>query len=363
MEQDSFKFNKDETHKDCSIQTEEVLFHMCEMCDSKFLSDDRLRAHRHEEHRDEDQFHCRSCTKHYSRLNHLQRHIAYSHPELSNIRFLKDNLCNICNKTFTRSDHLRRHIENVHRELVHFINLDQIGEEQPITDNDIEMKATDDDNTEQIVGDKSESENEKVEPKIEQLRIKTEKPQLNALCTTEEEEETEISSDNIPCKLELKEEILNKQEIDEHEDYNNQDHFDDEDEEDDEEEQMSTKKQNIKTEIDSVPINSTKKKVKKLRNRVKQDYSCDECNLQFNVWLKYAKHMEGVHQISKLFKCKTCEKTFGRATHLRRHEMTHLDVKPYACDQCEKRFSRMDHLNLHKTHHSEVKPYNCNKNT
>lgn len=347
-----------ETHKDCSIQTEEVLFHMCEMCDSKFLSDEKLRAHRHEEHRDENQFFCRSCPKHYSRLNHLQRHIAYSHPDVSNIRFMKDNVCNICNKSFSRPDHLRRHIENVHRELVNYINIDQVSDDQQNADYDIDEKLNDDTgDNEQLIEAKVKNETSPIidnSVKSVQYSIKTEKQESNDYNKTEED---------VQCEVQLKEENSNDQENQEDEVHNNEDNLDDgaEDDENSDEEKYSrqVKLKTVKTGALVKPM--TSKQGQKGRHHFKQEYSCDECNLKFTVRPKYAKHMEEVHNISKIFKCTTCEKTFGRATHLRRHELTHLDIKPYQCDQCEKRFSRLDHLNLHKHHHSDVKPHLCKK--
>jgi Zinc finger, C2H2 type len=58
--------------------------------------------------------------------------------------------------------------------------------------------------------------------------------------------------------------------------------------------------------------------------------------------------------------CDKCGKNFARATHLKRHLMTHEDFKPIQCTSCEKRFTRMDHLNHHVlSHHSESKPFHC----
>ena len=61
----------------------------------------------------------------------------------------------------------------------------------------------------------------------------------------------------------------------------------------------------------------------------------------------------------KLHKCEQCNKCFSRATHLKRHKLTHEEGK-LQCSICEKRFTRLDHLNLHvASNHSESKPYQC----
>lgn len=62
---------------------------------------------------------------------------------------------------------------------------------------------------------------------------------------------------------------------------------------------------------------------------------------------------------SKEHKCEHCNKCFSRATHLKRHLLTHEEGK-IVCSVCDKRFTRIDHLNLHvASNHSESKPYQC----
>lgn len=61
----------------------------------------------------------------------------------------------------------------------------------------------------------------------------------------------------------------------------------------------------------------------------------------------------------KIHKCEHCNKCFSRATHLKRHKLTHEEGKIH-CSICNKRFTRIDHLNLHvASNHSETKPYQC----
>lgn len=61
----------------------------------------------------------------------------------------------------------------------------------------------------------------------------------------------------------------------------------------------------------------------------------------------------------KIHKCEHCNKCFSRATHLKRHKLTHEEGK-IQCSICDKRFTRIDHLNLHvASNHSETKPYQC----
>lgn len=42
--------------------------------------------------------------------------------------------------------------------------------------------------------------------------------------------------------------------------------------------------------------------------------------------------------------CSECDKTFTRATHLKRHMTIHSEERPFSCDLCDKKFRRADHL-------------------
>lgn len=64
---------------------------------------------------------------------------------------------------------------------------------------------------------------------------------------------------------------------------------------------------------------------------------------------------------SKNFPCSKCSKTFTKASHLKRHKLTHEDAK-FACDVegCDKRYIRQDHLSVHRMNsHAEPRPFTC----
>lgn len=109
------------------IQTEEICFYPCEMCEMKFLNEDALRVNRltlsfgngfnfnlffqiHRGAHKETGYKCRVCSKTYSRLTHLRRHISAHHPDIILSKALDEIICTVCNKQFTRMEHLRRHI-------------------------------------------------------------------------------------------------------------------------------------------------------------------------------------------------------------------------------------------------------------
>lgn len=69
----------------------------------------RLQMHRLMAHKSEG-FKCRICSKIYTRLTHLRRHIAATHPGIVVSKGMDDLSCHICSKIFTRTEHLKRHV-------------------------------------------------------------------------------------------------------------------------------------------------------------------------------------------------------------------------------------------------------------
>ncbi len=99
------------------IQTEDICFYPCEMCELKFFKEEALKEHRLKEHRNKETgFKCRNCDRNYTRLSHLRRHINVAHPEVNISGKLNDIYCKECDRHFTRHEHLRRHMMVLHQE-------------------------------------------------------------------------------------------------------------------------------------------------------------------------------------------------------------------------------------------------------
>src|SRR5258705_6367665 len=54
----------------------------------------------------------------------------------------------------------------------------------------------------------------------------------------------------------------------------------------------------------------------------------------------------------KIFKCKSCVKSFSVRYKLVSHLRMHTGEKPYVCDLCNKSFSRCHHLTNHRRSHT-----------
>ena len=58
--------------------------------------------------------------------------------------------------------------------------------------------------------------------------------------------------------------------------------------------------------------------------------------------------IRGMVSESRKYDCKQCQKGFGKAEHLRRHEGTHTGSRPHTCVQCNRGFARQDALLRHQ---------------
>lgn len=261
-----------EKFTDQITQTEEITFHPCEMCDSKFLNEETLKDHRYIHLQIRSDFKCRSCEKVYLRLSHLQRHISCVHPEIAAVKSLCiRQKCPVCNKQFARPDHYKRHIVEVHG----YTSQDFTGipSEMPFN---FEHSILPDNFGEVLI-------------KSEPLEEYT-----DYLYPGVDQSYSEAPSSSIPIELKSNESYML--------------------------------------------------------------HSCDICKKPFDNLKQLAEHIRKECSLAalRLHKCQKCEKSFKRPSHLRRHEITHLDIKPFKCDHCEKRFSRKEHLKIHFVgHHSK----------
>lgn len=174
------------------VQTEEICFYPCEMCDMKYMSDDMLRVSNflfcfcnlhiipifffmitqmHRVSHKDDGFKCRICKKNYTRLSHLRRHIGVMHPGAIVANALEDITCYVCNKLFTRTEHLKRHLQSHDEKL-------------PKTEKDAEKDGGVDDDTSK--------------DSINEIYLPSELIQVTTDCKTEDEEQVHDDEDEKP---------------------------------------------------------------------------------------------------------------------------------------------------------------------
>ena len=76
-------------------------------------------------------------------------------------------------------------------------------------------------------------------------------------------------------------------------------------------------------------------------------FVCDKCSKTFNREGRLSKHLEKCNQQQPQFKCNKCDQIFNRETRLTEHRKTH-DAKKHQCVTCQKSFEKAWHLKRHK---------------
>ncbi|XP_069089492.1 zinc finger protein 514-like isoform X1 [Pleurodeles waltl] len=82
------------------------------------------------------------------------------------------------------------------------------------------------------------------------------------------------------------------------------------------------------------------------------------CGAGFDVFAAPVVPRAVTHE-EKPYKCKDCQKSFGKKSNLIIHQRTHTGEKPYKCAQCDKGFSHKSNLNQHQTTHTGERPFQC----
>lgn len=325
---DASNINENEPQKmfkDCSIQTDDIMFYFCEVCPSKFLSYGDLEVHRKTMHNQKaGKYNCRECGKEYDRLQKLQVHIANIHPEISNIKSPKDNICPYCKKNYSTRNRLEIHLGKSHKEMPIFIDENEIKNE--FVDHNINT-CTEIDVLEET----------KAKVEIEESILEVESANLVDVYIKEEhhtDRENSIEAapnDNIEIHKTKEENIT--------EDVFDKFHCNDMNESSSNSDvsfKLPTNSQilydSIKEENDPESKQPKKSPIKKVRikrrfNDRKKKY--DTTN----------KHV--------IFECHHCGNKYDRKNYLIRHMHTHSGIKPHKCSYCHKAYTRPETLRYH----------------
>ena len=97
--------------------------------------------------------------------------------------------------------------------------------------------------------------------------------------------------------------------------------------------------------------------VKHVHNKVRP-YKCRHCERTFGRKRDMQIHVQR-HKDTRPWVCETCGRSFKARTDLIAHARTHSDVKRYACNMCDYRCVRADYLTKHRRTHSKERPYGC----
>ncbi|XP_055918365.1 zinc finger protein 729-like [Eupeodes corollae] len=79
-----------------------------------------------------------------------------------------------------------------------------------------------------------------------------------------------------------------------------------------------------------------------------KNYSCDVCGKKAPSKGALQSHMRYVHQLSRIFKCTFCEKSFKKTDHLKEHMATHTGEVLYTCPYCPTTFNSRCNMYAHR---------------
>ena len=92
---------------------------------------------------------------------------------------------------------------------------------------------------------------------------------------------------------------------------------------------------------------------------------CGSCEMTFASEYNLKRHILGVHEGYKGYKCDLCGMSFGYSSVLHTHKKSHFkdpkeDDRPYICESCGKAFARKNDLTRHNyTVHEGHRDYKC----
>ena len=93
-----------------------------------------------------------------------------------------------------------------------------------------------------------------------------------------------------------------------------------------------------------------KRHVLAVHEGIKDDkrYFCEQCGKSFVQSQGLKRHIENVHEKSKIYQCDLCDKSYNRPYRLEEHKMTvHEGIRSYPCPECGKGFGKQYQVNNH----------------
>jgi len=82
-------------------------------------------------------------------------------------------------------------------------------------------------------------------------------------------------------------------------------------------------------------------------------YSCEHCQKTFTQSNDLKTHRR-THSKEKPYQCNLCTMRFSTKANMKRHILVHTGEKPYICDQCPKAFNQQDSLKKHRLRHFQI---------
>ncbi|XP_046751106.1 zinc finger protein 267-like [Diprion similis] len=336
------ELSKGETkkHRKYKAQIKENL--TCQICKKPFQYKSLLTRHV-KTHNASNRHKCDTCGKKFKLKQYLQQHLR-SHES-------KIHSCDKCDRTYKSKSTLRRHIETHSLES---LNKCLIKQTKFTQDSQLASKNQKKDGKKSKIDNKSKNS-----PNGENVNTKESKKLYK--CDICGERFKEKSSMEVHIEF-LHIEIFK---------------------EDDEKLKSQSSKPNLKRRFPCPICDKRFTQLSHVGRHKKASHSdhkphyCKPCNQGFTTTSSLKRHMLNKHNGASTtrtnhrnvernktpevenFTCKICDKSFIRASDLRRHCSIHDARKPYECDICKKQFGLKSYLYAHVLTHDNWRPYPC----
>ena len=112
------------------------------------------------------------------------------------------------------------------------------------------------------------------------------------------------------------------------------------------------------TAVKQEPVSPTNVKAAAIDSE-SDDLGCFVCGVVSSSHQSFKEHMLTVHGITRPYKCRHCDKTFGYPNVVKRHERIHTGERPFKCKFCPKAFQCGTNLMHHERLHTGARPFKC----
>ena len=102
----------------------------------------------------------------------------------------------------------------------------------------------------------------------------------------------------------------------------------------------------------------TAERLKKHQANHNKKYQCEYCSMAFASLPAVNQHVARMHHEVELVKCPKCDKMF-KPFYLSKHMLTHQTERPFQCSTCAKCFKTKHTLAVHQDSHLEEKAHKC----
>ncbi|XP_047522055.1 zinc finger protein 184-like [Pieris napi] len=88
-------------------------------------------------------------------------------------------------------------------------------------------------------------------------------------------------------------------------------------------------------------------------------WKCPQCSMVFEALWRLQQHLFSKHLNYRPHKCDVCDKSFLKASDLKKHKDIHDGLNRFSCTKCHKKFKDKSNLNRHMVCHTKEKKYCC----